>query len=308
LKIYTPKDFPLNFDTVVCIGSFDGIHKGHAVLFKETTSLAKKLNCVPVVVSFDPHPRLVLFPDKSFKLLTTLEEKVKLLKQQGMEHLVLLPFTPALAKVSPEVFVEEYLIDSLSVKGVVVGFNFRFGINRRGDVKYLEQLGKKYDFLVKSVDPVLIEGTVVSSTVIRQFLSIGDVEKANEFLGHPYLISGKVIKGAGRGRKLGFPTANLDVPEIKLIPAPGVYAVWVNLKGKRFKGALNIGTKPTFEEKELSIEVHLLNFKGELYEEFLELELVKRIRNELKFPSPEALKEQIKKDCFEIENFLEKAA
>jgi len=308
LKIYTPKDFPLKFNTVVCIGSFDGIHKGHAVLFKETISLAKKLNSTPVVLSFDPHPRLVLFPDKSFKLLTTLEEKVKLIKLHGLNHLILLPFTPSLAKVSPEVFVEEYLIDSLKVKGVVVGFNFRFGVNRKGDVKYLEHLGEKYGFTVKAVDPVVIDDTVVSSTMIRQFLSIGDVERANEFLGHPYLISGKVIKGAGRGRKLGFPTANLDVPKIKLIPAPGVYAVWVNLRGEKFKGALNIGTKPTFEEKELSIEVHLINFKGELYEEFLELELIKRIRNEQKFPSPEALKEQIKKDCFEIENFLEKAA
>jgi riboflavin kinase/FMN adenylyltransferase len=304
LKIYTPKDFPLNFPTVITIGSFDGIHIGHKTLFKETINLSKKLNVTPVIVSFDPHPRLILFPEANFKLLTTLEEKIYLLSKQEIKNLVLIPFSLNVAQLSADLFVQEYIVDDLKAKAIVVGFNFRFGRNRKGDTAYLEKLGEKYNFVVKTVSPVVIDDLTVSSTVIRQLITRGEIEKANQLLGHPYFMIGKVVKGKGRGKNLGFPTANLEFPSSKLIPAPGVYAVWVYFKGKKFKGAMNIGTKPTFEDKELTVEVHIFDFKEEIYGETLEVEIIKRIREEKRFSSLEALKEQIQKDCILISQIL----
>jgi len=304
LKIYTPKDFPLNFPTVITIGSFDGIHIGHKTLFKETINLSKKLNVTPVIVSFDPHPRLILFPEANFKLLTTLEEKIYLLSKQEIKNLVLIPFSLNVAQLSADLFVQEYIVDDLKAKAIVVGFNFRFGRNRKGDTAYLEKLGEKYNFVVKTVSPVVIDDLTVSSTVIRQLITRGEIEKANQLLGHPYFMIGKVVKGKGRGKNLGFPTANLEFPSSKLIPAPGVYAVWVYFKGKKFKGAMNIGTKPTFEDKELTVEVHIFDFKEEIYGETLEVEIIKRIREEKRFSSLEALKEQIQKDCILISQVL----
>jgi riboflavin kinase/FMN adenylyltransferase len=304
LKIYTPKDFPLNFPTVITIGSFDGIHIGHKTLFKETINLSKKLNVTPVIVSFDPHPRLILFPEANFKLLTTLEEKIYLLSKQEIKNLVLIPFSLNVAQLSADLFVQEYIVDDLKAKAIVVGFNFRFGRNRKGDTAYLEKLGEKYNFVVKTVSPVVIDDLTVSSTVIRQLITRGEIEKANQLLGHPYFMIGKVVKGKGRGKNLGFPTANLEFPSSKLIPAPGVYAVWVYFKGKKFKGAMNIGTKPTFEDKELTVEVHIFDFKEEIYGETLEVEIIKRIREEKRFSSLEALKEQIQKDCAIISQVL----
>ncbi len=304
MKIYTPKDFPLNFPTVITIGSFDGIHIGHKTLFKETINLSKKLNVTPVIVSFDPHPRLILFPEANFKLLTTLEEKIYLLSKQEIKNLVLIPFSLNVAQLSADLFVQEYIVDDLKAKAIVVGFNFRFGRNRKGDTAYLEKLGEKYNFVVKTVSPVVIDDLTVSSTVIRQLITRGEIEKANQLLGHPYFMIGKVVKGKGRGKNLGFPTANLEFPSSKLIPAPGVYAVWVYFKGKKFKGAMNIGTKPTFEDKELTVEVHIFDFKEEIYGETLEVEIIKRIREEKRFSSLEALKEQIQKDCILISQIL----
>ena len=304
MKIYTPKDFPLNFPTVITIGSFDGIHIGHKTLFKETINLSKKLNVTPVIVSFDPHPRLILFPEANFKLLTTLEEKIYLLSKQEIKNLVLIPFSFNVAQLSADLFVQEYIVDDLKAKAIVVGFNFRFGRNRKGDTAYLEKLGEKYNFVVKTVSPVVIDDLTVSSTVIRQLITRGEIEKANQLLGHPYFMIGKVVKGKGRGKNLGFPTANLEFPSSKLIPAPGVYAVWVYFKGKKFKGAMNIGTKPTFEDKELTVEVHIFDFKEEIYGETLEVEIIKRIREEKRFSSLEALKEQIQKDCILISQVL----
>jgi len=304
LKIYTPKDFPLNFETVVSIGSFDGIHLGHKRLLEETLKMAKSLGVTPAVLSFDPHPRLVLCPSPEFKLLTTLEEKTHLISKLGIEHLVLIPFSLELATTSPELFVEEFLLDSLRVRGVVIGFNFRFGKNKEGTPEFLKKKGEIFGFEVLTVSPVEVNGTLVSSTNIRRFLLEGDIERANLLLGHGYLIKGKVIKGAGRGRCIGFPTANLGVPDKKLIPKPGVYAVWVKVKSKLYKGAMNIGIKPTFDGKELSLEVHILNFSGNLYGEELCVEVIARIREEKKFSSPQELEKQIKKDCLTASQVL----
>ncbi len=304
MRIYTPKDFPLSFETVIAIGSFDGIHLGHRALFEEAKSLSIILNAEPLIVTFDPHPRSVLFPEANFKLLTTLEEKFYLLSELGVKNIALIPFTRSLSELSADLFVQEYIVDNLRAKGVVVGFNFRFGKGRQGDVEYLKELSKKYNFTFKAVPPVILDGIVISSSVIRSLIEKAQIETANKLLGRPYFLIGKVVKGRGRGKHLGYPTANIEVSSLKLLPPAGVYAVWVLINGKRFKGALNIGKRPTFEEKEISIEVHIFNFDKDIYGETLKIEFIKHIREEKKFSSIEELKAQIEKDCQLINQIL----
>jgi len=306
MKIYSPKDFPLPFESVITIGAFDGIHLGHKALFKETLKLSQELGLQPLVVTFDPHPRKVLQPQLHFKLLTTLEEKLELIEKEGFPGIVLLPFTKGLAELSPDLFVEQYLVDALRARCVVVGFNFRFGKNRTGDTALLKTLGERYDFQVKIVPPVILEDKRVSSTLIRELIARVEIEKANQFLGRPYFLKGRVIKGKGRGRGLGFPTANLSVSPEKLLPSRGVYAVWVHLGDQKFKGALNLGFNPTFEGKELSIEVHLLGFNPtqDLYHQYLHIEFIKFLRGEKKFSSIEELVAQIQRDCQLVEEIL----
>jgi len=304
LKIYTPKDFPLPFETVITIGSFDGIHLAHKALFEETKKLANLLNVKPVVVSFDPHPRTVLFPESNLKLLTTLEEKLYLLSLLEIDNLVLIPFTKTLSELSHDLFVQEYIVDKIKAKGIIVGSNFRFGKFRKGDVDYLNKVAKKYNFIVKAIPSIMLNGVIISSSAIRNLIEKGNIESANELLGRPYLIMGKVIKGKGRGKEIGYPTANLEVSPLKLLPPSGVYAVWVILNGEKLKGALNIGKRPTFGEKEISIEVHIFNFNKNIYGKTLKIEIIKRIRDEKKFPSIENLKIQIEKDCKLIDEIL----
>ncbi len=304
LKIFTPEDFPLEFRTAITIGSFDGIHLGHKALLQRAKELANELKATPVVVTFDPHPRKVLFPESHFKLLTTIEEKLELIEKEGINHICLVPFTRVLAELSADLFVEKYLVDGLKVQAVVVGFNFRFGKGREGNIDVLKRLGRVFEFRAESLGPIKVNGLTVSSSTIRGLIEKGEVEKAGELLGHPYFFSGEVIKGKGRGVKLGFPTANLKVPEEKLLPPPGVYGVKAMVKGQKFFGAMNIGRNPTFDEKELSVEVHLFDFSGNLYGEVLRVEVLKFVREEKKFASPEELRLQIKKDCEFLKNYF----
>jgi len=304
LKIFTPEDFPLDFKTSVTIGSFDGIHLGHKALLNRAKELAIEFKATPLVVTFDPHPRKVLFPESHFKLLTTLEEKLELIAKEEIFHVCLIPFTRVLAELSADLFVEKYLVDGLKVQAVVVGFNFRFGKGREGSLEVLKRLGKTFGFYAESLGPIKANGLTVSSSTIRGLLEKGEVEKAGQLLGHPYFFSGKVIKGKGRGKKLGFPTANLLVPQEKLLPPPGVYGVRVSLDKDRFFGAMNIGRNPTFEDKEISVEVHLFDFSGDLYGKTLKVEVLRFVREERKFISPQDLALQIKKDCECLKNYF----
>ncbi len=306
MKIYTLKDSPIPGERVITLGAFDGIHLGHQALISKTFELAQELKAQPALVTFDPHPRKVIQPHLDLKLLTPLEEKLELLKKRGLPEVIIIPFTKALAELSPDLFVEKYLIDYLNIKGIVIGFNFRFGRNRTGDPELLKKLGTLYGFQVEVVPAVIIDGKKVSSTMIRELLKRGEVEEANKLLGRPYTLIGPVIKGKGRGRVLGFPTANLMIPPEKLLPAPGVYAVWALVGEKKYPGAMNIGLKPTFGDKELSVEVHLLDFlpNCNLYQQTLKIELIKFIRSEQKFHSTEALVNQIQKDCQRVREYL----
>jgi riboflavin kinase/FMN adenylyltransferase len=306
MKIYSPKDLPLPFETGITIGAFDGLHLGHKALFRETFKIAEMKGVTPLVVTFNPHPRKVIQPHLELKLLTTLEEKLELLEKEGFSEVVILPFTKALAEITADLFIEKYLVDYLRARALVIGFNFRFGRARAGDTELLRRLGQKYGFQVTEVPPVKVEDKIVSSTLIRETLKRGDVEGASRMLGRYYSLTGKVVQGRGRGKKLGFPTANLSISPEKLIPAQGVYAVWVYLNSQKIPGAMNIGYNPTFNEKELSVEVHLLDpsREWELYHQTLRVEFVKFIRGEKKFSSIEELINQISQDCQVIQKIL----
>jgi len=304
MKIYSLSDLPLPFSTVIAIGAFDGLHIGHLRLLEETKKIGEELLATPAMLTFSPLPREVLRPQVPFYYLTLLDEKIEILSALSFPCLVVLPFTSSLAELTPDIFVEQYLVDYLKVKAIVVGYNFRFGRGRSGDAEFLLKMGKKYDFMVRVVEPVEIDGIKISSSLIRELLLKGDIERANRLLGRPYSLKGRVIIGKGKGRMLGFPTANIEIPNQKLIPKEGVYAAWVNIENKRFMGALNIGKNPTFEDKKLSIEVHILDFSKDLYNKTIKVELIKYIRGEQKFPSVEKLVEQIKKDCQVVKDVL----
>ncbi len=304
MKIYSLSDLPLSFSTVIAIGAFDGLHLGHLRLLEEAKKLGEELLATPVMLTFSPHPREVLQPQIPFYYLTLLDEKIETLSALSFPVMVVLPFTRSLAELTPDIFVEQYLVDYLKVKAVIVGYNFRFGRGRSGDAEFLLKMGEKYHFMVRIVEPVEIEGIRVSSSLIRELLLKGEIERANKLLGRPYSLKGRVISGKGRGRILGFPTANLEISSKKLIPKEGVYATWVYIDNKKFKGALNIGKNPTFEDKKLSIEVHILDFSEDLYNKTIKIELIKYIRGEQKFPSIEQLVEQIKKDCQVVKEIL----
>ncbi|WP_255592200.1 bifunctional riboflavin kinase/FAD synthetase [Thermosulfurimonas sp. F29] len=286
------------------LGNFDGVHLGHRALLEATRDLARELSGEPLVITFEPHPRLILRPEAGLHLLTTFEEKLRLIEEAGISSVLVIPFDREVADLPAEEFVEEYLVYGLGLKGLVVGFNYRFGRGRGGDQELLKHLGERYGFRVRVIPPRVVEGQVVSSTLIRELLEKGEVRRAALFLGRPYFLSGRVIRGEARGRTLGFPTANLEPPPEKLLPARGVYAVRVCLKGKIFFGVMNIGEKPTFGGHRLSLEVHIFEFESDIYGERLSVEFIDFLRPERKFPSPAALAEQIIKDCQKARELL----
>lgn len=282
--------------TVVTIGNFDGVHLGHRAILGKVVGRARELEAQPVAVTFDPHPLKVLRPQMNLPLLTTPEQKLKLLSSAGLAAVVVLPFTPEFAALPPRDFVVQYFIDRLRVREVVVGHDYCFGRHREGNIDLLKEMGRSHGFTVQVVWAVEVDGAVVSSSLIRALLKLGKAEEAANLLGRPYGVVGRVIQGKGRGAKLlGVPTANLR-PENELLPATGIYAVWVQRGSETYAGAANIGTAPTFENGEFSLEVHLLDFQGDLYGETLEVEFVARLREERRFPSLEALAAQIRAD------------
>ncbi|QJA06359.1 bifunctional riboflavin kinase/FAD synthetase [Thermosulfurimonas marina] len=298
MEIYTPRDFPLKIPhPVATLGNFDGVHLGHQALIKETLHLAREMGGTPLAVTFEPHPRRILRPEDPPPLLTTFEERLELFEAYGLSRVLVIPFGPELASLPPEEFVEEYLVDGLGLKGLVVGFNYRFGHARRGDAALLKRLGEKWGFEVRVVPPQKIEGLMVSSSLIRELLLQGEVERAARLLGRPYRLKGRVVPGEARGRTLGFPTANLEPPPEKLLPARGVYAVRVQWAGKWWKAVMNLGQRPTFGGRRLCLEVHLFDFQGDLYGETLTVEFMRFLRPERKFASPAELRAQILEDC-----------
>ena len=289
-------DRPLG-PSVVAIGTFDGVHCGHRHVIDTARRRAQAEGLACVVFTFVEHPRAVLRPDSPVSLLTPWPEKLERLGELGVDALVAAHFTPELAQLSPEAFVRRILREQLNAQAVVTGFNFRFGHRAAGTPEVLEALGREQGFGVTIVPPYEQEGEAVSSSRLRALIAEGRVEAANEMLCYPYTLTGVVIHGDKRGRTIGFPTANMALPEEKLLPAFGVYACWVNVNGERLPGIVNIGLRPTFNPPKLMIEAHIFDWSGDIYDETISVSLVSRIRAEQAFPSVDALVAQIKADC-----------
>lgn len=300
------KDIPdtLFEKTSVAIGNFDGVHLGHQRLIKDALNAAEEKGLTPVALTFEPHPLKVLKPEAAPLLLSPLSEKVRIIRFLGMKHVVVLNFSEELFSLSPEEFAEEVLLRKLKAKFVVVGENFRFGKNREGDRERLVALGKRLGFEVFIQPPVISDGLPVSSTRIRRILKHGKVEEAWKLLGRPFKITGKVVKGEGRGRGLGFPTANVDA-ENELIPKTGVYAVFVEAEGRLLKGVANIGYNPTFGGEKLSIEAHIFDFSEDLYGKKIGIYLIKRLRSESRFANVNELIKAIERDVKCAKRILE---
>ncbi|WP_127140836.1 bifunctional riboflavin kinase/FAD synthetase [Flagellimonas marinaquae] len=283
--------------TVVTIGTFDGVHLGHRKILERITNNAKNTGLKSTVLTFFPHPRMVLQKDVDIKLLNTLEEKKQILESLGLDYLIIHPFTKQFSRLSAIDFVRDILVNNIKAKRIIIGYDHRFGRNRNANIKDLISFGNTFDFEVEEIPAQEIEDVSVSSTKIRKALLDGDVETANSYLSYAYMLTGIVKKGRGLGRDFGFPTANLHIPEeYKLIPKNGAYVVKSHLEGKDYFGMMNIGFNPTVDGSKKSIEVNFFEFDGNLYEKKIQVELLHRIRDEHKFNSIEELKEQLKKD------------
>jgi riboflavin kinase/FMN adenylyltransferase len=301
------EDFkPLNF-AVVTSGTFDGVHVGHQQILKRVNEVAKANNGESVLITYWPHPRLVLYPDDTeLRLLNTFEEKADLLREQGIDHLLRIPFTKEFSQLTSEQFIQKVLIQTINTKKLVIGYDHRFGNNREGRFDQLKANSVNYGFEVEEIPKQEVDHVGVSSTKIRTSLLQGEVDQANDLLGSEYSMVGRVVKGEKIGRIIGFPTANLEIEmRHKLIPADGAYAVKVVSNRTTYNGMLNIGYRPTVNGKVKSIEVHIFDFANDIYGENLKILFVKRIRAEQKFADIEALKTQLeidKKESLKILN------
>lgn len=291
--------------TVVTVGTFDGVHRGHWTVLEEIRRRASVAKLRSVLVTFDPHPLAVVRPEAAPALLTTPIEKREILAESGLDAAVFQSFTPALSRYSPRRFVEEILVARLGVRQLVIGYDHGFGRGRAGGADTLRTLGAEFGFTVDVVAPVALGNRTVSSTGIRAAVAIGDLSAANEALGRPYPLVARVERGDGRGRGLGFPTANLGaIPAAKQLPPPGVYAVWANVPGGVFPGALHLGPRPTFAGATPSVELHLLDFDGDLYGTRLRVDFVGRLREVRSFETADALVDQMRVDVAEARHLL----
>ena len=292
------EDFSSEINTIITIGTFDGVHKGHRQVIKRLNDIAKTQGCKSVLLTFYPHPRHVLHPDdQQLKLLNTIDEKIEELRKSGLQHFVIHEFTKEFSRTKSVNFIRDLLVNRLKMKYVVVGYNHHFGRNREGSYNDLKELSELYNFELEKIPPKNEGNVTISSTKVRELLLVGNVEKAATYLGYSYPINGKVVKGNARGRTIGFPTANILVEnKWKLIPADGVYAVKVKLGGKQFYGMLNIGERPTLSDNEHRIEVHIFDFSADIYGADIKVEFIKRIREEKQFDNLELLKKQLQID------------
>lgn len=293
--------------TIVTIGTFDGVHIGHQKIIEKLIQETKKADCESLILTFFPHPRMVLNGSSSIKLLNTINEKSSLLEKMGLDNLVVHPFDKKFSNLSAKEFVKTILVDSFNIKKIIIGYDHRFGNNRAANIDDLISFGKKYDFEVEQISAQEIDSVSVSSTKIRDAITDGNMIVANEFLGYDYILSGKIITGKQLGRTIGFPTANIKIEEnYKLIPKNGVYIVKSHLQEKTVFGIMNIGLNPTVNGEDLSIEVHFLDFDADLYNKNITVSVIARIRDEQKFTSIDLLKAQIQEDKNYAISFIKK--
>lgn len=300
-----------NTNNYVALGSFDGLHLGHLSLIKKVKELASENNGNSVVFTFKNHPRNLIKPNEKVELLMTNDEKIKVLEKEHIDILAFKTFDENIMKMQPEDFIK-WICEDYNAKGIVVGFNFKFGYKNLGDVEFLSKFKQKYNYKLIVMDPYKIDNEIISSTKIRQELKRGNVEKVSKMLSRPYLLTGKVIHGKKLGRTIGFPTVNMDFDSNKIIPDKGVYYTNIEINGKKFKGITSVGNNPTVNGQNLTIETHVLNFNKDIYGEEVTLYFISKMREEIKFNSISELKEQLKKDrdcainnsCILNQNFI----
>ncbi len=292
--------------SAVTIGTFDGMHLGHKKILGQLVNCSKKNKLSSVVFTMFPHPRLVLQKDDTLKLLNTIDERINLLESCGIDVLIIEPFSKEFSKLNALDFVRKILVNYLHTKLLVVGYDHRFGKNREGDFNQLQELSTLYNYELKKISKQDIDDVAISSTKIRNAINFGDIQTANTYLGYPYFLTGKVVKGQGVGKTLDFPTVNLHIKETyKLIPKRGVYVVKTKIKNKIIFGIMNIGFRPTLKGNNQTIETYLLDFNDNLYDKNLKIELLLRLRDEMKFNSIKLLKDQIKKDEISARKYIE---
>jgi riboflavin kinase/FMN adenylyltransferase len=282
-------------DMLLTIGVFDGVHLGHKYLISKLTESARQQNLLGGVVTFRQHPQEVLPPQSRLPFLTSLTDRVSLLKNEGVENVIVLSFTRELARLSARQFVS-LLKKYLRMKGLIIGPDFALGSNREGNTGTLSALGEEMGFSVNVVPPIVLNGEVISSTAIRNALSNGDMKRVHNLMGRLFSLHGDVVTGTGRGTELSFPTANLDVNSAQALPPEGVYATLAYINGKVHQSVTNIGKRPTFGENKRTVEVHIPGYHGDLYGQELKIDVVERLRSEIQFKSAEALKKQIAED------------
>jgi riboflavin kinase/FMN adenylyltransferase len=280
---------------VLALGNFDGLHRGHLKIVERVKRGAAEQGGTPMAMTFDPHPPRVVRPDKAPPLLMTKEQRIEALHRAGIQCIAIVRFTHEMSQWDPETFVRTVLVEWLRVSKVWVGANFLFGHARSGNFSLLRTLGQRYGFRAEKIDPVRYKDFVVSSTRIRRLVSEGRIDEAGALMGHSYYIDGSIVTGRGRGREIGFPTANLETVN-ELIPPHGVYATTMTVDGVVRAGLTNIGVRPTFGERDVSIETHLLGYEGDLYGKQVRLGFVQRLRDERRFPDVDALRAQIEAD------------
>lgn len=300
MAVFYNTDELKNFNNaVITIGTFDGVHLGHLTILQQVVAHAKELGGESIVLTFEPHPRKLLFPDQPIRIITPLEEKIKLITQAGIDHVFVVPFTTSFAALSAEAYIKDFLVKYLHPKGIVIGYDHQFGHDRAGNIKLLQAYENELGFKVYEIPAKQIEDAAVSSTKIRNSLTAGNVTDANKMLGRQYSLKGSVVSGAQLGRTLGFPTANVKPTDAEqIIPGNGVYAIKAILGAETFNGMMNIGIRPTVsQELSLQIEAHLFDFNKDIYNQEIEIVFAERLRDEQRFPSLDALKEQLGNDA-----------
>jgi len=309
LKSLNIKHYNDNIPSVITVGTFDGIHLGHRKLIEKVLDISESENLRSIVLTFDPHPRVVLNNDKNISLLTTLEEKNSLLESVNLDYLIIQEFSKEFSSLTPIEYVKTILVEKLNAKHVVIGYDHHFGNNRKANSKKLHEFSDLFNFKVTEVDVLIKDNISISSTKVRNLVSEGRIIDANALLGYEFLLTGKVIKGLGRGKNLGFPTANIVVDSDKIKPANGVYFIRSEINREFFFGMMNIGLNPTFTDKEFSIEVNFFDFENNLYDKHLKIKVIQKIRDEIKFNTPELLSLQLdadKKKCFHLIRTIKK--
>ncbi len=306
MKIKTAADYKQIKSSVITIGTFDGVHVGHQQIIHRLVDTARKNDLQALVLTFFPHPRMVIQNDANIKLINTIDEKAKQLEQLGVDHLVVKEFTKSFSRLTALEYVRDILVNKLKVKHIIVGYDHHFGRNRTANINELKEFGAFYDFEVTEIEPQEVDDVAVSSTKIRSAILKGNIPTANKFLGYNFMLTGIVIKGKGLGKTLEFPTANIQIEAAyKLIPKHGVYVVKSQIKGVEVFGMMNIGKNPTVSEgNQTKIEVHFFDFSANLYGAVLKIELLDHLRSEIKFPNIEALKLQLEKDKADATNAL----